>query len=297
MCVLAGSAVALAVPGSASAAPTLPSVAAPYARPSGPALPHRPSRTRGLRSQVIRHGSSATLAANLKQVRSGEQVTFTGTVGYSTDLFGQDIVVRNQPVILQALRGSTWDTVATSALSDTGTATFTIKPTAGRTYRLSFAGTRALAASTSSTLAIAVTAPVAASPSTVGRGSPAFSGVTSATGTAARVLAIAAAQTGKPYVFAAAGPSAFDCSGLTQYVFAQVGVSLPHNADAQKSYGVGVSASAALPGDLVVFLDGGYGYHVGIYAGNGYMYDAPHSGTTVGLHAVYSSNVMFRRLV
>jgi peptidoglycan DL-endopeptidase CwlO len=47
----------------------------------------------------------------------------------------------------------------------------------------------------------------------------------------------------------------------------------------------------------VVFLDGSYGYHVGIYAGNGYMYDAPHSGTTVGLHQVYSSSVVFRRLV
>jgi cell wall-associated NlpC family hydrolase len=297
MCVLAGSAVALAVPGSSYAAASLPSVAAPGARPSGPALAHRPSRVRGLRSQVIRHASSASLAANLKQVRSGEQVTFTGAITYSADLFGEDIVVGNQPVVLQAQRGSTWDSVATGALSDSGTATFTVRPTAGRTYRLAFAGTGGLAAATSSTVAVAVASPASSQPSTVARAPIAFSGITSASGTAGRVLAIAAAQSGKPYVYAAAGPGSFDCSGLTQYVFAQVGISLPHNADAQKSYGVGVSASAALPGDLVVFLDGGYGYHVGIYAGNGYMYDAPHSGTTVGLHQVYSSNVVFRRLV
>jgi cell wall-associated NlpC family hydrolase len=295
MCVLAGSAVALAVPGSSYAESSPTSAAAPYVRSSGPALPHRPSRKRGLRSQVIRHASSATLAADLQRVRPGQQVTFTGTVSYSADPFGEDIVVRDQPVLLQAQRGSTWDTVATSALSDTGTVTFMVRPTAGRTYRLSLGATPGLDAATSSTLAVVVTSPPP--PSTVVRAPIAFSWMASATGTAARVLAIAAAQAGKPYVYAAAGPASFDCSGLTQYVFGQVGVSLPHNADAQKSYGVAVSAAAALPGDLVVFLDGGYGYHVGIYAGNGYMYDAPHSGTTVGLHQVYSSNVVFRRLV
>jgi cell wall-associated NlpC family hydrolase len=303
MCVIAGSAVAIAIPASAFAAPVLPTnVSAPYVRPVGPALSHRPARAHGLRSAVIRHASSATLTADLTQVRSGSPVTFTGTVSFGTDLFTSDIAVRTQPVSLQVQRGSTWDTVATGPLSDAGTATFTVKPTAGRTYRLAFAGTRSLTASSSAGLAVAVTAPPPpVAKSTVDssgyRSSLAFSTVTSATGTAAQVIAIAAAQTGKPYVFAAAGPSTFDCSGLTEYVFAQVGVSLPHNADAQKSYGVGVSASAALPGDLVVFLDGGYGYHVGIYAGNGMMYDAPHSGSTVGLHPVYDSNVVFRRLV
>jgi cell wall-associated NlpC family hydrolase len=301
MCVLAGGAVALAVPASASASSPLPSAAARYVRPTGPALAHRPSRSRGLRSAVIGHASTATLAANFAQVRAGAEVRFTGTVSYSVDLFGADISVRNQPVALQAQRGSTWDTVATGVLTDAGTVTFTVRPSAARTYRLSFPGTRGLAAASSKGLAVAV---FAASPSSsssgssyVARGPLAFSSVTTATGRAAQVIALASAQTGKPYVFAAAGPSSFDCSGLTAYVFAQVGVSLPHNADAQKSYGVGVSASAALPGDLVVFLSGSYGYHVGIYAGNGYMYDAPHSGTTVGLHQVYSSSVVFRRLV
>jgi cell wall-associated NlpC family hydrolase len=240
------------------------------------------------------------LTANLTKVRSGAAVTFTGTVSYTAELFAADVSVRNQPVALQSQRGSTWDTVATGVLSESGTVSFTVKPIAGRTYRLAFAGTRGLAAVSSKGLPIAVVSPPSTSsprPSYVSRAPLAFSSVTTATGRAAQVIAIASAQSGKPYVFAAAGPNSFDCSGLTEFVFAQVGVSLPHNADAQKSYGVAVSASDALPGDLVVFLSGGYGYHVGIYAGNGYMYDAPHSGTTVGLHQVYSSNVVFRRLV
>jgi len=231
-------------------------------------------------------------------VRAGAEVRFAGTVGYSVDLFGEDISVLNQAVVLQAQRGSTWDTVATGVLTDAGTVTFTVTPTASRSYRLAFPGARGLDAAASKLLTVAVSSPSSsAGSSTVARAPLAFSSVTTATGRAAQVIAIARAQSGKPYSYAAAGPGSFDCSGLTQYVFAQVGVSLPHNADAQKSYGVGVSASAALPGDLVVFLSGGYGYHVGIYAGNGYMYDAPHSGTTVGLHQVYSSNVVFRRLV
>jgi len=302
MCVLAGGAVALAVPASSYAAPTHPTTAAHYVRPTGPAIAHRPSRSRGLRSAVIGHPSAASLTANLTSISAGTEVQFTGTVSYLVDLFGEDISVRNQAVTLQAQRGSTWDTVATGMLSDAGTVTFTVKPTASRTYRLAFPGTRGLGAASSKGLSVAVASPSSSSSSstrssTVVRSPLAFSSVTTASGRAAQVIALAAAQSGKPYVYAAAGPGSFDCSGLTQYVFAQVGISLPHNADAQKSYGVGVSASAALPGDLVVFLDGGYGYHVGIYAGNGYMYDAPHSGTTVGLHQVYSSNVVFRRLV
>jgi len=245
--------------------------------------------------RIVSHLTAAAITPSKTTVRPGVAVTLTGTVSY-----GAAILVRAQLVTLQVRNGSSWQTVETQRLSGTGSATFTVKPTVSQTYRLAFGGSRGLTPATSPATKITVAAPVAAVAST-GSGyratSLAFSTITGGTGLGARVVALAAAQTGKPYVFAAAGPNSFDCSGLTEYVFAQVGISLPHKADGQKSYGVGVSASAALPGDLVVFLDGGYGYHVGIYAGNGYMYDAPHAGTTVGLHAVYDSNVIFRRLV
>lgn len=111
------------------------------------------------------------------------------------------------------------------------------------------------------------------------------------------VVAAAARQAGKPYVYGAAGPNAFDCSGLTLYVFRQFGVKLPHRANLQRSYGVAVSRAYARPGDLIIFMRNGYGYHAAIYAGGGYMWDAPSRGGRVGKHKIWSSSIIFRRLV
>jgi len=93
-----------------------------------------------------------------------------------------------------------------------------------------------------------------------------------------RVVAIAERYLGLPYVWGAAGPDAFDCSGLVTYVFAQVGISLPHFAAAQWNYGVSVSEDQLEPGDLVFFENLG---HVGIYIGGGYYIEAPHPGDVV----------------
>jgi cell wall-associated NlpC family hydrolase len=93
-----------------------------------------------------------------------------------------------------------------------------------------------------------------------------------------RVVAIAEQYLGYPYVFGAAGPYSFDCSGLVTYVFAQVGISLPHFAAAQWSYGVPVAENTLEPGDLVFFADLD---HVGIYIGSGEYIQAPHPGDVV----------------
>ena len=113
------------------------------------------------------------------------------------------------------------------------------------------------------------------------------------TGDSGGVVSIAAQYLGVPYVWAGATPSGFDCSGLVQYVFAQVGVSLPHNTVAQwhDPSAVSVPRDALQPGDLVFFngLD-----HVGIYIGNGYFIDAPHTGAVVRIDSLsegwYASN-------
>jgi cell wall-associated NlpC family hydrolase len=94
-------------------------------------------------------------------------------------------------------------------------------------------------------------------------------------------IAVAAAKSklGSPYVWAAAGPSSFDCSGLTMYAWGQAGVSLPHSSSMQMSSGQRVSLSALQPGDLVFY--GSPVYHVAIYVGGGQVIHAPQTGDVV----------------
>jgi cell wall-associated NlpC family hydrolase len=98
-------------------------------------------------------------------------------------------------------------------------------------------------------------------------------------GRAAKALAFAKAQLGKPYRYAAAGPSAYDCSGLTSAAWKAAGVSLPRTSQAQFGAGKAVSKSDLQPGDLVFFYSGIS--HVAIYVGNGTIIHAPHPGSNV----------------
>jgi len=86
-------------------------------------------------------------------------------------------------------------------------------------------------------------------------------------------------ELGKPYVWGAAGPDSFDCSGLTQYVWAKAGVYLDHYTGSQWNEGRHVSQAELAPGDLVFF--GSDLHHVGLYIGNGNMIEAPHTGANV----------------
>jgi cell wall-associated NlpC family hydrolase len=92
------------------------------------------------------------------------------------------------------------------------------------------------------------------------------------------VVSIAMHYLGVPYAWGGSSPSGFDCSGFVMYVYAQVGVSLPHYTGAQWSYGVAVSRDQLEPGDLVFF--DGLG-HVGIYIGGGQFIHAPQTGDVV----------------
>ena len=93
-----------------------------------------------------------------------------------------------------------------------------------------------------------------------------------------RAVQIANHLTGIPYRWGGSSPSGFDCSGLVQYVYAKVGVHLPHYAAGQYGRGRRVSRGSLRAGDLVFFSGLG---HVGIYAGGGKFIHAPRRGTTV----------------
>jgi peptidoglycan DL-endopeptidase CwlO len=96
---------------------------------------------------------------------------------------------------------------------------------------------------------------------------------------------------GVPYVWGGSTPSGFDCSGLVMYVYAQLGISLPHYTVAQWGATLPISTSELQPGDLVFFDHLG---HVGIYIGGGQFVHAPHTGTVVqvaSLSGYYSANL------
>jgi len=115
---------------------------------------------------------------------------------------------------------------------------------------------------------------------------------------AAAVLRLAASLRGRPYHFGAVGPGSFDCSGFTRYVLAHAAHrSLPHSSAAQYRRAHKIAKSAIRPGDLVFFVSRGHVYHVGIYAGHGLIWHAPHTGDHVRLAAISTSSWVVGRVL
>ncbi|WP_460683157.1 C40 family peptidase [Modestobacter lapidis] len=120
----------------------------------------------------------------------------------------------------------------------------------------------------------------AASRSTRGGSVPAPSAPVVASSSAAGTAVNAAmGKRGAPYVWAAAGPGSFDCSGLVQYAYKAAGISVPHSSRIQATMGRAVSRAELQPGDLIAFYSPVS--HIGIYIGNGQMVHAPTSGSVV----------------
>jgi peptidoglycan DL-endopeptidase LytE len=142
-------------------------------------------------------------------------------------------------------------------------------------------------------LKVTGTASATTTASTSGSGTSAGSGGGTApsggeSAVAAEAVKVALAQIGKPYVWAGAGPSSFDCSGLVMYAYAAAGVSLPHYTVSQYEDTSRISESQLLPGDLV-FYDTGSGAqpgHVAMYIGNGQVVSANMPGTNVQTQSI-----------
>jgi len=105
-------------------------------------------------------------------------------------------------------------------------------------------------------------------------------------GRAGAAVSYAMSQVGDAYVYGAAGPSSYDCSGLTMMAWAQAGVSLPHSSSGQMGSGPSVSSDALQPGDLVFYYSPVS--HVGIYIGNGQIVHAANPSTGVEVAGVFS---------
>src|SRR4051812_28534953 len=144
---------------------------------------------------------------------------------------------------------------------------------------------RAVAAAAAAQAAAASTARSAASTS-----APAADVAPVAGHGASAAIAEAQRQIGKPYHWGAAGPSSFDCSGLTMWAWRAGGVSLPHYTKAQYDATTHVPLSQLQPGDLVFF--GSDFHHEGLYVGGGQMIEAPHTGANVRYASIYRSDLI-----
>jgi cell wall-associated NlpC family hydrolase len=205
-----------------------------------------------------------------KNIKWGAQVRVTAK--YFNPSTGK--VVTSGTVRLQKWRGGKWVNWGTKRLGGSGTVSMYAKPLASAYFRTIYLGNGAYTSHTGVKIYIKVRA------------------------SGAKVLAEAKSHKGALYKYGAAGPKRFDCSGFTKYVYKKAaGKKLPHKANSQQKYGKAVSKSKKKVGDLIIFRSGSYGYHAGIYAGNGYMYDSPHSGARVGKHKMYGKNYVVRRLV
>ncbi|EFF90584.1 MULTISPECIES: C40 family peptidase [Streptomyces] len=109
--------------------------------------------------------------------------------------------------------------------------------------------------------------------------------ISAGSGRAGAAFSAAQSKIGSAYVYGATGPSSFDCSGLTSWAYAQAGVSIPRTSESQANIGQRIYSQSQLQvGDLVFF----YGdlHHVGLYAGNGQVLHAPHTGAVVRYEAM-----------
>lgn len=106
-----------------------------------------------------------------------------------------------------------------------------------------------------------------------------------------QVFSVAQKYIGTPYVYGGDTPAGFDCSGFVMFVYAQFGISLPHSVSGEAARGTRISLQSAVPGDLIVMPG-----HIGFYAGNGNILDAPDTGREISIRPLWTSNFYVVRL-
>lgn len=196
-------------------------------------------------------------------VPAGEVVTFTG------ELTSGGAPVANQPVDLVERDGAgdSWQTVTTATTGPQGRVSVPQELRDSGEWKFVYRGGPVLDSTASQPVPMQVEEPL-------GR----------------RVVEEAASHEGTPYEYGADGPEAFDCSGLTSYVYEQFGVELPRSSQAQRDATEEIPQDQKRPGDLIFLDDGGEVHHVAIYAGNGKVWTAPQPGESVQLDDISDSD-------
>jgi peptidoglycan DL-endopeptidase CwlO len=277
-------------------------------------------------------GSSAGYAASPEQTRTVRPVTLvpkdnvrlrvdtadvTTTAGAPVEVsFGLYDATRGVPVVgqtlrLQVQRADGWATFRYLKADARGRYHYTARVLATTHLRAVFDGTatlRAAVASNVGTLRVAAPAEAGGQASRASTRAPITTQATAAAPAAApapapasslgeRAVYLASLQAGKPYVWGGSGPYNFDCSGLVQYVFKQLGRSLPRTTNEQYAAVTKVPQAAKQPGDLIFFGTPGDIYHMGIYAGNNQIWAAPSSGNVVKLQTLWTTSYLVGRVL
>ena len=222
----------------------------------------------GLVAVVLLIGAGAALAAGgiptSLRLSAPSSVPAGSAAGFDVRLLTADGPVSNRPVLRQRQDPSGWVQVASMTTGSDGLGH--VSQTVGSTarFRAYFRGDSSYDASTSPETVV-----TAAATTTLGQ----------------KAVAEAKRHQGQAYQYGAAGPTRFDCSGFTRYVYSRLGKSLPHNSGAQHDATRRVANSAKRAGDLIFTYRGVQVTHVGIYAGGSDMWSPVKTGDHVRLQS------------
>jgi cell wall-associated NlpC family hydrolase len=241
--------------------------------------------------------TTLSIAAEKPTIRPNGEAMFTVRALEA----GTGAPLARRQVRIVVVNGPRWSTSAILQTDDKGTARIGARLLTTTTITAVFDGDGALRPSLAGAATVSVNSPTSSS----GSGAAAGSGRSAATTPSvvpgstigAKAVYVASQQKGKPYIYGATGPYAFDCSGYAQYIYKQLGRYLPRTAQQQYNATLRVPKSGKQPGDLIFFGSPSNVTHMGVYAGNGYMWAAPQTGRTVNLQPIYTSTYWVGRVL
>jgi peptidoglycan DL-endopeptidase CwlO len=209
-----------------------------------------------------------SIQGEVKRLRAQEAARQARLAAEARARLAAELKARQQAAAAAARAAAARKKAATPRPAATTATTTTVAPAPTTTTTTTETTTTITVATTTATTTTTAAEPVAPPPTAPGH---------------PEAAQIAMQYLGVPYVFGGGTPIGFDCSGLVMYVYAQLGIQLPHFAAAQYGYGVPVPRADLQPGDLVFFDALG---HVGIWIGGGEFIDAPHTGAFVSIETM-----------